>query len=259
MAQQIENVIYILTNTQYPGYIKIGYASNLKQRISSLNTGVLTEFTPFAVYETNRLNADIELHKIIELLNPILRASKFNNGKSKLKEFFKLEPEEAYELLEHIAIMTNTMDRLYKIDSSFNKIENSILIESEAEVKNIPFAKMIVDVNVENNLPDGIYTLDRTIRRDGIDAHGIMMVVNGKGWLKQGSIIAKTESNVKYSHLAYEYRKDKHYCSDGMVLKDIPCNFNTASGIILANTCNIWQGWIDANGNNIDIYRQGKR
>lgn len=247
MAQQIENVIYILTNTQYPGYIKIGYASNLKQRISSLNTGVLTEFTPFAVYETDRLNADIELHKIIELLNPILRASKFNNGKSKLKEFFKLKPEEAYELLEHIAIMTNTMDRLYKIDSSFNKIENSILTKSEA------------DVNVENNLPDGIYTLDRTIRRDGIDAHGIMMVVNGKGWLKQGSIIAKTESNVKYSHLAYEYRKDKHYCSDGMVLKDIPCNFSTASGIILANICNFWQGWIDANGNNIDIYRQGKR
>lgn len=105
MAKQIENVIYILKNAQYPGYIKIGYASNLKQRIASLNTGMLTEFEPYAVYETSLFNADIEVHKIIELLNPILRASKFNNGKNKLKEFFKLEPEEAYELLEHIAKM----------------------------------------------------------------------------------------------------------------------------------------------------------
>ena len=51
---RIENVIYILTNPQYPGYVKIGYASDLKQRIASLNTGALVEFEPYAVYETKK-------------------------------------------------------------------------------------------------------------------------------------------------------------------------------------------------------------
>lgn len=119
---KIENVVYILTNPQYPGYIKIGYASDLKQRVQSLNTGALVEFVPYAVYETPKELGDIEIHKIIELLNPILRASKFNGGKVALKEFFKLEPEEAFELLQHIAIVSGTEKKLYKVDIHFNKI-----------------------------------------------------------------------------------------------------------------------------------------
>lgn len=94
MSNKIQNVIYILTNPQYPGYIKIGYASDLKARVASLNTGVFVEFSPYAVYETDLQNADREVRAIIALLNPILRASKFSSeGQGKLKEFFKLEPE----------------------------------------------------------------------------------------------------------------------------------------------------------------------
>ena len=119
---KIENVVYILTNPQYPGYIKIGYASDLKQRLQSLNTGALVEFKPYVVYETPKSLGDVEIHKIIELLNPILRASKFNGGKVALKEFFKLEPEEAYELFQHIAIVSGTEKRLYRVDENLNKI-----------------------------------------------------------------------------------------------------------------------------------------
>lgn len=119
---KIENVVYILTNPQYPGYIKIGYASDLKQRLQSLNTGALIEFKPYAVYETPKSLGDVEIHKIIELLNPILRASKFNGGKAALKEFFKLEPEEAYELFQHIAVVSGTEKRLYRVDDNLNKI-----------------------------------------------------------------------------------------------------------------------------------------
>lgn len=122
---KIENVIYILINPQYPGYIKIGYASDLKQRLQSLNTGALVEFKPYAVYETSKNLGDIEIHKIIELLNPILRASKFNSGKVSLKEFFKLEPEEAYELFQHIAVVSGTEKRLYRVDENLNKIEDN--------------------------------------------------------------------------------------------------------------------------------------
>lgn len=133
---KIENVVYILTNPQYPGYIKIGYASDLKQRVQSLNTGALVEFKPYAVYETPKSLGDVEIHKIIELLNPILRASKFNGGKVALKEFFKLEPEEAYELLQHIAVVSGTEKKLYRVDENFNKIESiNIKVDVKTDTK----------------------------------------------------------------------------------------------------------------------------
>ena len=139
---KIENVVYILTNPQYPGYIKIGYASDLKQRLQSLNTGALVEFKPYAVYETPKPLGDVEIHKIIELLNPILRASKFNGGKAALKEFFKLEPEEAYELFQHIAVVSGTEKRLYKVDENLNKIvsvTDKEVVKKDIDIKQSKF------------------------------------------------------------------------------------------------------------------------
>lgn len=109
-----KNVIYILTNPLYAGYIKIGYASDLKQRLASLNTGMLRNFDVFAVYETPVRNADKQLHYIIDDLAPIVRARVINGQKVQDKEFYKLEPEQAYDLLLHIAIMTGTENRLHK-------------------------------------------------------------------------------------------------------------------------------------------------
>lgn len=132
MSNKIQNVIYILTNPQYPGYIKIGYASDLKARVASLNTGALVEFSPYAVYETDLQNADREVHAIIALLNPILRASKFSSkGQGKLKEFFKLEPEEAYDLLCRIAKISGQTKECYRVTSDFKKVEDDI-VEDDA-------------------------------------------------------------------------------------------------------------------------------
>lgn len=134
MGKRIENVIYILTNPQYPGYVKIGYASDLKSRISSLNTGALVEFSPYAVYETSLQNADVEIHEIIGLLNPILRSSKFENGKAKGKEFFKLEPEEAFELLRHIAKVSGTESKAYRVTSNYQPMsEDDVVLQSNQD------------------------------------------------------------------------------------------------------------------------------
>lgn len=109
-----KNVIYILTNPLYAGYIKIGYASDLQQRLASLNTGMLRNFEPYAVYETNVKNADKEFHAIIDDLAPIVRARVIQGQKVQDKEFFKLEPEQAYDLLKHIANMTDTRNCLHR-------------------------------------------------------------------------------------------------------------------------------------------------
>lgn len=110
-----KNVIYIITNPLYAGYIKIGYASDLSQRLSSLNTGMLRNFEAYAVYETSAKNADKKFHAIIDELAPILRAKVMNGQKVQDKEFFKLEPEQAYELLLNIASMTGTENKVHKV------------------------------------------------------------------------------------------------------------------------------------------------
>ena len=111
-----KNAIYIITNPLYAGYVKIGYASDLQQRLSTLNTGMLRNFEAYAVYETPVRNADKEYHAIIDDLAPIVRARVINGQKVQDKEFYKLEPEQAYDILRHIAIMTGTTSQLHRID-----------------------------------------------------------------------------------------------------------------------------------------------
>lgn len=108
------NCIYILVNPLYAGYVKIGYATDLKSRLSSLNTGMLRNFEVYAIYETQANLADKQFHALIDELAPIVRAKVVAGQKFQDKEFFKLEPEQAYNLLNHIAIMTDTKDRLHK-------------------------------------------------------------------------------------------------------------------------------------------------
>lgn len=43
--------IYILTNSSFPQYVKIGYATDMKQRLDELNRSIAEPFA-FRVYAT---------------------------------------------------------------------------------------------------------------------------------------------------------------------------------------------------------------
>ena len=66
------------------------------------------EYEIYATYETSGKLEDKKLHKMIDNLNPDLRISKN-------REFFILSPEDAYELLESIATISGTKDKLKKV------------------------------------------------------------------------------------------------------------------------------------------------
>ena len=101
--------IYIMTNPALNGMVKIGYAADVETRRQQLSTTALPyEYEIYATYETSGNLEDKKLHKLIDNLNPDLRVSKN-------REFFVLEPEDAYELLESIAIISGTKDKLKKI------------------------------------------------------------------------------------------------------------------------------------------------
>ena len=110
----IKGYIYILTNPSFKEYVKIGYADNVENRLKQLNNSECTPFA-FRVYATygveDRLS-DITLHKLIDQLNPNLRSIDNINGKKRIREFYAMSPEQAYSILESIAIISGCKHRL---------------------------------------------------------------------------------------------------------------------------------------------------
>ena len=107
--------IYIMTNPALNGMVKIGYATDVEARRQQLSTTALPyEYEIYATYETSGNLEDKKLHRLIDNLNPDLRVSKN-------REFFVLEPEDAYELLESIATISGTKNKLKKIKADAAK------------------------------------------------------------------------------------------------------------------------------------------
>lgn len=126
-----KGVIYILTNPSFPEYIKIGYATDLEKRLKQLNRSetIPFAFRAYAVYETDNALTDKELHKLIDSLNAGLRSIETFDGKERVKEFYAMSPEDAYAILESIAKISGTQDRLKRLKPEGHEI----LDEQEAE------------------------------------------------------------------------------------------------------------------------------
>ena len=104
--------IYIMTNRCLKDMVKIGYATDVEERRKQLSTTALPyEYDVYAIYETPGHLEDKKLHRLIEKLNPDLRVSKN-------REFFVMSPEDAYELLEAIATISGSLDKLKKEKAS---------------------------------------------------------------------------------------------------------------------------------------------
>ena len=104
--------IYIMTNPALLNMVKIGYATDVEERRKQLSTTALPyEYEIYAVYETPGHLEDKKLHKLIDNLNPDLRVSKN-------REFYVMTPEDAYGLLEAIAMISGSQDKLQKLKNA---------------------------------------------------------------------------------------------------------------------------------------------
>lgn len=169
--------IYILTNPSFPEYVKIGYASNLENRLKQLNRSetVPFAFRAYAIYEVEKALTDKELHKLIDKLNPDLRTIETFDGKERVKEFYAMSAEDAYGLLECIAKISGTTDRLKKMKPEGHEIEDEKTAEEIKETARrgpfnfsecgIPFGSELVfvdDAKIKVKVVD-----DRHIEYDG--------------------------------------------------------------------------------------------
>lgn len=114
----MENIgyIYIMTNPSFKEYVKIGYATDVKQRLNELNrsTAVPFAFRVYATYEVDSVLSDKKLHTILDKLNPDLRSMEEVDGKKRVREFYAMTPEDAYSILEAIAEINGFKHRLKK-------------------------------------------------------------------------------------------------------------------------------------------------
>lgn len=111
-------VIYILTNPSFPEYVKIGYADDVNKRLKQLNNSecIPFAFRIYATYDVDSRLSDLQVHKIIDKLNPSLRSIENFEGKKRVREFYAMNPEDAYALLEAMAEIHGCLDKLKKYE-----------------------------------------------------------------------------------------------------------------------------------------------
>ena len=138
-----QGVVYILTNPSFPEYVKIGYADNLQKRLKELNRSecIPYAFRVFAIYEVNERLQDLALHNMIDSINPNLRAIETFDGKKRKKEFYAMSADDAYAILQTIATVSGTLQRLHKVapegheiidEKLAEEVENSVLYTEDS-------------------------------------------------------------------------------------------------------------------------------
>ena len=202
-------VIYILTNPSFPDYVKIGYANNIERRLNELNRSecIPFAFRVYATYEVDSRLSDKKIHTIIDKLNPNLRSIENFNGQKRVREFYAMSPEDAYDILMAIAEIPGCEDRLRLIPPSEDDVEAEETAEDIKEEKKerlAPFAFSLC------NIPIGatIEYCNRADEKSGltctvIDDHSVEY--DGKKWSL--SALATELSQSKWSVAGPRYFK----------------------------------------------------
>jgi hypothetical protein len=106
-----KGIVYILTNPCLDGWIKIGKSDkdDIQDRLTELNSpsNIPLSFRAYAIYRVeNSLSVEQGIQKIIDTININLRAIEvLDNGFARKREFYKMPPEQAYEVFKQVAKM----------------------------------------------------------------------------------------------------------------------------------------------------------
>lgn len=118
--------IYILINPAFPNLVKLGYTDNIESRLKTLNSnsGLPDPYTCYAYYKVKKRLTDLQLHDLIDTLNPSLRHSQN-------REFYEMSADVAYSILGSISKITGTEEQLVNVQNQ--SIQN---IDSQAQIYN---------------------------------------------------------------------------------------------------------------------------
>lgn len=161
--------IYILTNPSFPDYVKIGYADDIEKRLANLNRSECTPFAfrVYAYYKVNHRLTDLKIHNIIDKLNPNLRSIDNVNGKQRVREFYAMSKEDAYELLEAIAEINGMLENLVKVEPT----EKEQKEEEEAKTYRSP--TNFYDIGLKNG-DELVFVKDPNVKCVIVSAHKVL-------------------------------------------------------------------------------------
>ncbi|MBD5528593.1 MAG: GIY-YIG nuclease family protein [Acetatifactor sp.] len=200
-------VIYILTNPSFPEYVKIGYADNIDKRLKQLNRSecIPFAFRVYATYEVSSRLSDLKIHSIIDKLNPNLRSVENFNGKRRVREFYAMAPEDAYSILEAIAVIHGCGDKL-KIaalseeEKAAEQTAQEIDTESTERAANFSFSKCQIPVGAKIEYYDNPNITAMVVDDRNVEYNGETMSLTA---------LAKLLSGKKYSIAGPKFFKYK--------------------------------------------------
>lgn len=132
--------IYVMTNPSFPEWIKIGYANDYQQRLADFNNSSCTPFAfrVYCIYEVNERLQDRIIHKLIDTINPSLRSRDTIGNRERIREFYNMSPEDAYSILECIARINGTTEKLKRLEMTSEEEYEEQQANEIAENGNVP-------------------------------------------------------------------------------------------------------------------------
>lgn len=191
-----KGVIYVLTNPSFPDYVKIGYADDIDRRLKELNRSecIPFAFRVYATYEVTTRLKDLKLHNLIDNLNPNLRSIETFNGQKRVREFYAMSPEDAYRILEAIAEINGSPEKLKLVEPSMeDKAAEDTAENIELESNRKGNAPISLDLYLNGKNPS-LVELYLRLHRDVYDKMAdteLYVLPQYIGWRKNGKYFAE--------------------------------------------------------------------
>lgn len=137
-----KEIVYILTNPSLAGWIKIGMTSknDIAQRLKQLNNSeaIPLDFRVYALLRCDDAHKTESLiHRLFDAINPEIHAIEQRaNGRVRKKEFFQIEPEKAYEVMETVVALAPDNYELVKQEATKEEKDIEDIVKEVAHREN---------------------------------------------------------------------------------------------------------------------------
>ena len=147
-----KGIVYILTNPCLDGWVKIGMTqrNDVQKRLNELNTpsNLPLSYRCYATYEVeNPLAVEQYIHSIIDRVDHSLHArEQLENGRIRVREFFRISPETAFGIFADIANLRGDRAFLKPYIPTNAEIIEEEIADSKSKRSNNSFALLGTEV-----------------------------------------------------------------------------------------------------------------
>lgn len=206
-----KGIVYILTNPCLDGWVKIGYTDNndIRQRLNSLNSSTSIPLS-FRVYATllveNPRDVEQKIHRLFDIINPDLHSiEELENGRERVREFFKVSKEKAYRVFNEVAGMLGVLNDLTLGIPSEKEQEEELIARTSRQ--RTTFKALKIPAGSELT-----FFKDETVKCTTLDDNNKVLFNGRKPHYLQ---LVKIFSVIRFLVLPYLFLKKKLYGIDG--------------------------------------------